>query len=146
MKLMALRLKGSGKLTTLIEDCLSPTYYVYKEISCSPRLVISKGIPIRKGSHKICLKRFLKRKDFQSNKERSALYYYKNSNILTNQGTHNLPLSSTLELWEVLTWPSEGIWPAPHWCLMLGLLFLCCASVTSSMWGPCSLLLIFRHH
>ena len=64
MKLTALRLKGPGKLTTLIEDYLSPTYYVYKEISCSSRLVIPKGIPIRKGSRKIGPKRFLKGKDF----------------------------------------------------------------------------------
>ena len=57
MKLTALKLKGQGKLTTLINGCLPPMYYVYKEISCSPRLVIPKGIPIRKGSRKIRLKR-----------------------------------------------------------------------------------------
>ena len=39
---------------------------------------------------------------------------------------HNLPFSSTLELWEVLTWPSKGIWPAPHRCSLLGLPFLLC--------------------
>ena len=39
---------------------------------------------------------------------------------------HNLPLSSTLELWEVLTWPSESIWPIPHRCSLLGLFFLLC--------------------
>ena len=52
----------------------------------------------------------------------STLYYYKSSNTLTSQDTHNLPLSSTLELWEVLTWPSESIWPAPHQCSLQGLL------------------------
>ena len=50
-------------------------------------------------------------------------YYYKSPNTLTNQGTHNLPLSSTLELWEVLTWPSKGIWPTPHRCSLLGPFF-----------------------
>ena len=45
----------------------------------------------------------------------STFYYYKNLNTLTNQGTHNLPLSSILELWEDLTWHSEDIWPAPHY-------------------------------
>ena len=50
-------------------------------------------------------------------------YYYKSPNTLTNQGTHNLPLSSTLKLWEVLTWLSEGIWPTPHHCSLLGPFF-----------------------
>ena len=59
-------------------------------------------------------------------------YYYKSPNILTNQGTHNWPLSSSLELREVLTWPSEGIWPAPHQCFLLGPFFLCCAGVVRS--------------
>ena len=36
------------------------------------------------------------------------------------------PSFSTLELWKVLTWPSEGIWPTPHRCSLLGLLFLLC--------------------
>ena len=59
---------------------------------------------------------------------------------------HNLPLSSTLELWEVLTWSSEGIWPAPHWCSQVNLLFLCCVGVITSTCWSCSLLLIFQHH
>ena len=53
MKLTALRLKGQIKLTILINGCLPPTYYVYKEITCSACLVKFKGIPIRKGSCKI---------------------------------------------------------------------------------------------
>ena len=53
MKLTALRLKGQYKLTILINGCLPPTYHVYKEITCSLRLVKTKGIPIRKESHKI---------------------------------------------------------------------------------------------
>ena len=44
------------------------------------------------------------------------------------------PSSGTLELWEVLTWPSEGIWPAPHRCSLLGFIFFC-ASIVSSTWG-----------
>ena len=56
------------------------------------------------------------------------------------------PSSGTLELWEVLTWSSEGIWPTPHRCSLWGLLSLCCAGVVSSTWEPCGLLLIFRHH
>ena len=36
------------------------------------------------------------------------------------------PSSDILELWEVLTWPSEGIQPAPHRCSLLGLFFLLC--------------------
>ena len=36
------------------------------------------------------------------------------------------PNSGTLELWKVLTWPSEGIWPTPYQCSLLGLLFLLC--------------------
>ena len=62
MKLTAQRLKGQRKLTTLIKGCLPPTYRVYKEINCSPHLVKSKGIPIRKGSCKIRPKETPKRK------------------------------------------------------------------------------------
>ena len=62
MKLMVLRLKGQCKLTTMIKGCLPPTYRVYKEITCSPRLVKPRGIPISKGSRKIRLKRLLKGK------------------------------------------------------------------------------------
>ena len=64
IKLMVLWLKGQCKLTTLIKGCLPPTYRVYKEITCSPRLVKPKGIPIRKGSRKIRPKRLLKGKYF----------------------------------------------------------------------------------
>ena len=62
MKMMALRLKGQCKLTTLINDYLPPTYHVYKEITCSPRLVKPKGIPIMKESSKIRPKKTPKRK------------------------------------------------------------------------------------
>ena len=64
MKLMALRPKGQCKLTTVIKGCLPSTYRVYKEITCSPRLVKPKGIPIGKGSRKIRPKRLLKGKGF----------------------------------------------------------------------------------
>ena len=57
------------------------------------------------------------------------------------QTTHT-PNSGTLELWEVLTWLSEGIWPTPHRCSLLGLLFLCCVDIVSRTWGPCDLLVI----
>ena len=62
MKLTALRLKGQCKLTILINGCLPPTYRVNKEITCSPRLVKPKGIPIGKGSCKIRPKKTPKRK------------------------------------------------------------------------------------
>ena len=52
------------------------------------------------------------------------------------------PSFGTLELWEVLTWPSEGILQVPHRCSLLGLLFLCCVGIVSRMWGPCDLLVI----
>ena len=61
-KLTALRLKGQCKLMILINCCLPPTYHVYKEITCSSRLVKSKEIPIRKGSRKIRPKETPKRK------------------------------------------------------------------------------------
>ena len=64
MKLTASKLKGQCKLTTLIKGCLPPTYRVYKEITCSLRVIKPKGIPIRKESHKIRPKRLLKEKDF----------------------------------------------------------------------------------
>ena len=60
------------------------------------------------------------------------------------QTTHT-PNSGTLELWEVLTWPSEGIWPTPHRYFLLGLLFLLCRYCFEHV-KPCDLLLIFRHH
>ena len=62
MKVTALRLKWQCKLTILMNGCLPPTYHVYKEITCFPRLVKSKGIPIRKGSRKIRPKETPKRK------------------------------------------------------------------------------------
>ena len=71
-------------------------------------------------------------------------YYYKSSNTLTNQGTHNLPLSSTLELWEILTWPSEGIWLAPHRCSLLGLLFFVLRRCHWIACLPCTSLVIFQ--
>ena len=40
-----------------------------------------------------------------------------------NKGCIIQPNFGTLELWEVLTWLSEGFWPAPHRCSLLGLLF-----------------------
>ena len=64
MKLTASKLKGQCKLTTLIKGCLPPTYRVYKEITCTPHVIKPKGIPLRKGSHKIRPKRLLKGKDF----------------------------------------------------------------------------------
>ena len=64
MKLTASKLKGQCKLMTLIKGCLPPTYRVYKEITCTPRVIKPKGIPLRKGSHKIRPKRLLKGKDF----------------------------------------------------------------------------------
>ena len=62
MKLTALGLKGQCELTTLIKGYLPPTYRAYKEITCSPCLVKSKGIPIRKGSRKIRPKEVPKKK------------------------------------------------------------------------------------
>ena len=62
MRLTELKLKGQYELTILTNGCLPPTYRVYKEITCSPRLVEFKGIPIRKGSRKIRPKETPKRK------------------------------------------------------------------------------------
>ena len=73
-------------------------------------------------------------------------YYNKSTNTLTNQGTHNLPLSNTLELWEVLTWLLEGIRSASHQYSLLGPFFLCFAGVVVIACLPCRSLLIFYHH
>ena len=38
-------------------------------------------------------------------------------------GTQKIPSSLTIEFLEIshsLTWPSEGFWPVPHWCIMFG--------------------------
>ena len=61
----------------------------------------------------------------------STLYYYKSLNTLTNRGMHILPLSSTIELWEVLTWPLESIRLTPHWCSLCGLLFYYVGAILS---------------
>ena len=44
---------------------LDPHRYLYKEISCTPRLTLIEGIPIRKGSHqlRVFMKIFPTRKD-----------------------------------------------------------------------------------
>ena len=57
---------------------------------------------------------------------RLILHYYKSLRTLKKQVCIIHPSSGTLELWKVLTWPSEGIWLAPHRCSLLGLLFLLC--------------------
>ena len=62
MGLTGLKPKEHYELTVLTNVCLSSTYRVYKEITCSPRFAKSKGIPIRKGSRKIRLKEIPKRK------------------------------------------------------------------------------------
>ena len=62
MRLTKLKPKGHYELTVLTNGCLPPTYRVYKEITCSPHLVESEGIPIRKGSRKIHPKEIPKRK------------------------------------------------------------------------------------
>ena len=61
-KLTRWELEGYYKPTVLINICLPSTYYVYKEITCSPRFVQSEGILIRKGSRKVCFKEIPKRK------------------------------------------------------------------------------------
>ena len=43
MRLMGLKPKGHYELTISTNGCLPLTYRVYKEITCSPRLVESKG-------------------------------------------------------------------------------------------------------
>ena len=62
MGLIELKLKGQYELTILTNGCLPPTHHVYKEITCSPRLVKPKRIPIKKGSRKIRPKETPKRK------------------------------------------------------------------------------------
>ena len=42
---------------------------------------------------------FYEEKNFYT-KEEMSTFYYKSPNTLINQGTHNLPFSNTLELWE----------------------------------------------
>ena len=55
-----------------------------------------------------------------------TLYYYINPKISQIKVRIIYLSFGTLELWKVLTWHSEGIWPAPHRCSLLGLLFLLC--------------------
>ena len=62
IRLTGLKPKGRYELTVLTNGCLPPTYRTYKEVTCSPRFAESKGILIRKGSRKICLKEIPKRK------------------------------------------------------------------------------------
>lgn len=48
-----------GKANDLDTGLLATHDFVYKEISCSPHLMLLERIPIRKGSHKICPRRLL---------------------------------------------------------------------------------------
>ena len=113
---------------------------IYKEISCALHL---KRLLQGKGFAKYAHKDSYKEKTSKPRKRYQSCTTIKASIPSLIKVCIIYPSSGTLELWEVLTWPSEGIWPAPHQCSLLGLLFLCCASVVSSMWGPCNLLLIF---
>ena len=85
-------------------------------------------IPTRERSLKIrtLMRIFSIRKDLLRKKRKLALHYYKNPKILRKKVRIIYPNSGTLELWQDLTWPSEGIWPIPRWCSLLGLFFLLC--------------------
>ena len=76
--------QGKWNLNTkrIPEDTRINEDLLYKELSCQSRLGLFKKIPIRK--------RLLQ--------EVMSTFYYKSPNTLINQGTHNLPFSSTLEL------------------------------------------------
>ena len=82
----------------------------------------------------------------------STRYYYKNPKTLTTKVCIIYPSSSTLELWKVLTWLLNGIWPAPHKYYLLDLLFLLCRYsyectmavwLTSDFFGIISLLYVY---
>ena len=57
---------------------------------------------------------------------RWILHYYKSPKTLRKQVRIIHPNFGTLELWKVLIWLSEGIWPTPHRYSLLGLFFLLC--------------------
>ena len=110
---------------------------IYKEISCTPLLVLIKRLLQGKDFEKYAHEDSYKEKNSTPRKRGQPFTTIKSSNTLTNQSTHNWPRSSTLELWEVLTWPSEGIWPAPHRCSLRGLLLLlcrCCFGCARTVW------------
>ena len=67
-----------------------------------------------------------KEKTCYASKDVLDLHNYKNPKTLKKKVRIIYLSSNTLELWEILTWPSEDIWSAPHQCSLLGLLFLLC--------------------
>ena len=66
---------------------------------------------------------FIKKKTSHVRKEGRFYTTIKTQKTSTHKVHIIHPNSGTLELWEVLTWPSEDIWLAPHRCSLLGLLF-----------------------
>ena len=60
--------------------------FLYRRMTCPPRLGFLKWSPIRK--------------ELGLQGSKANPHYYKNPNTLSHQGTRNLPFSSTLELWE----------------------------------------------
>ena len=76
--------KWNPSAKRILEDTCINENLLYKKMCCPSRLGL--------------FERILIRKDFYTKEEMSTFYYYKSHNTLTNQGTHNLPFSSTLEL------------------------------------------------
>ena len=71
---------------------------IYIEISYAPRLVLIKRLLQGKDSEKYAHKDSYKEKNSTPRKRGQPFTTIKSPNTLTNQGTHNLPLFSTLEL------------------------------------------------
>ena len=113
---------------------------VYKEISCAPRL---ERLLQGNGSVKYAYKDYYKEKTSKPRKRCQPSTSIK-APILSITKICIIHTSfGTLELWEVLTWHSEGIWSAPYRCSLLGLLFLLCRYCFEHV-RPCDLCWFFH--
>ena len=109
---------------------------VYKEISCAPRL---ERLLHGKGFEKYAHKDSYKEKTSTSRKRCQPFIIIKTSIPSLTKIRIIHPSSRTLEWWEVLTWPSKGIWWADTTSVLsarssLFVLCRCCFKYVRTMW------------
>ena len=115
----------------------SPRISVHKQISCvsHPKILLHVHIfPIWKRHPKISktlapdllyMERSLHPRDLDLLLTTISVYTYIESPLLSS--TQKIPNPLTIEFLEIfhsLTWHSESLWPALHWCSLLGFWFL----------------------
>ena len=128
-KLTALSWRVCTRVTILTQPKLGLQACVYKKIYYAPHL---ERLLQGKGSIKYTHKDSYKEKTSKPRKRGQPSTTMKAPIPSLTKVRIIYPRSGTPKLWKVITWHSEDIWLAPHWCSLWGLLFLYCASIVSN--------------